>query len=97
MRTFKLIGAALAVLAIAAFMTATASAEEFLWNWLPGKAGERFKGSSGKVKWQIKGGGAIECKTATLGAGLGELLDATLALAILVCNGDKVLGLAARA
>jgi hypothetical protein len=45
MRIFKMIGALVAVLAFGAFAIATtASGAETLWKWLPGSAGETFKG-----------------------------------------------------
>jgi hypothetical protein len=71
MRTFKLIGGLVMVLAFCAFSVASASAEEILWRWLPGPAKESFSGKSGKAKLQEvkegeKGGGAIDCETSEL-------------------------------
>jgi hypothetical protein len=101
MRTFKLAGALIAALALLAVAAATASAEEVLWKWLPGKAGETFKGGSGKATWQEKGGASILCKKSETKAKEGELLeegstegkDATLALAFIHASGCTTLGL----
>jgi hypothetical protein len=49
MRTLKIIGALVLVLAFSAIAVATASAVETLWKWLPGSAKETFTGKSGKI------------------------------------------------
>jgi hypothetical protein len=102
MRTFKLLGALLAVLALAAIASATASAEEILWKWLPGKAGETFKGGSGKATLTEKGGATISCKKSETKAKEGELLeegategkDAILGLAFIHFSGCTAFGVA---
>jgi hypothetical protein len=100
MRTFKLAGALIAALALLAVAAATASAEEVLWKWLPGKAGETFKGGSGKATWQEKGGAAVTCKKSETKAKEGELLeegategkDAILGLAFIHFSGCTAFG-----
>jgi hypothetical protein len=102
MRTFKLLGTLLAVLALAAIATASASAEEVLWKWLPGAPGTTFSGESGKATLQEDGGGSIICKKSETKAKEGELLeegskegkDATLALAFIHFSGCTAAGLA---
>jgi hypothetical protein len=104
MRTFKIVGALLAVLALTAVAAATASAEVVLWKFLPGKVGETFKGESGKAKLQAKGSASIECKKSETKAKEGELLeegategkDATLALAFIHFSGCTSAGLAVK-
>jgi hypothetical protein len=69
MRTFKLIGALIVVLAFSAVAVATASAAETLWTWLPGSAGETFKGTSGEAVLSAKDEGktlTVKCKKSTL-------------------------------
>jgi hypothetical protein len=101
MRTFKLAGATLAALALLTVAAAaTASAEEVLWKWLPGKVAETFKGGSGKAGWQEKGGATINCKKAETKAKEAELLeegatenkDATLELAFVHFSGCTAFG-----
>jgi hypothetical protein len=102
MLTFKLAGATLAALALLAIAAASAPAEEVLWKWLPGRAGEQFKGSSGKLTWQEKGGGSLSCKKSETKAKEGELLeegstegkDAILGLAFIHFSGCASAGLA---
>jgi hypothetical protein len=44
MRVFKLIGATAIILAVVAIATATASAAETLWPWLPGSSRHEVHG-----------------------------------------------------
>jgi hypothetical protein len=91
MRTFKLIGALVLVLAFSAIGVASASAAETLWPWLPGSAKETFTGKSGVATLQMDGGAAITCaKSVTLLAG-SELTEnaAKLWLATIHFEGCK--------
>jgi hypothetical protein len=95
MRMFKIIGALALVLAFSAIGVATASAEETLWKWLPGSAGETFTTSSAKATLEGLNGSKITC---TKSKGTGELLkegtiegkDATLGLATITFEGCLV-------
>jgi hypothetical protein len=53
MRILKLIGALAVMLAFTAITTATASAVETLWVWLPGTPGTTFEGKSGAALLSI--------------------------------------------
>jgi len=107
---FKLIGALVVALAFSAVAVSSASAAETLWKFLPGSAGETFKGTQlGAGKLQIKGGGVIECKKGSilltdetlkasselLKEGSTEGKDATLALGVIHFSECTALGLAA--
>jgi hypothetical protein len=107
MRTFKLIGALVVVLAFSAIAVATASAAETLWKWLPGTVGETFTGKSGEALLESSGGVApIKCKKSLvlltdtelkvsselLKEGSTEGKDATLALAVIHFEGCTVSG-----
>jgi hypothetical protein len=48
-------------LALGGVAVATASGAETLWKWLPGSAGETFKGKFGKFQLQVKGGATYVC------------------------------------
>jgi len=97
MRTFKLIGTMIAVLAFMGLAIASsASAEITLWQFLPGAAGTLFSGSSGKATLQIKGSGTITCKESKLTEKESEITSTTLGLAILSFSGCKAFGLAAK-
>jgi hypothetical protein len=101
MRMFKPLGVLIAMLAIAAIATASASAEVTLWKFLPGKVGETFKGGGGKATLQQKGGSSLNCKKFEIKAKGGELIeegategeDATLALAVVEFTGCTAFGL----
>ncbi len=82
MRTLKLAGALVAALAFAALTTATASAAETLWEWLPGTTGTKLTGKSGKFTIQIKGSGSFTCAESSTE---GEITsERTLALAFIL-------------
>jgi hypothetical protein len=70
MRLFKLVGALLVALALSAMaLAATASAAETLWKWLPGSAGETFKGKTGATIFTSTEEGkalSIACKNSTV-------------------------------
>jgi hypothetical protein len=65
MRTLKLAGTLIAVLALTAVATAVARATETLSACLPCAEGTRFTGKSGKISLQIKGSGTITCASST--------------------------------
>jgi hypothetical protein len=93
MRIFKLIGAMLIVLALTAIATATASAAETLWAWLPGATGTKFTGESKEARLEEKGGGKITCKASTAS---GEITgEKTLGLATIDFTGCLAFGFAA--
>jgi hypothetical protein len=96
MRIFKLIGALVVVLAFSAIAVSSASAAETLWKFLPGSAGETFKGAQiGKGLLQIKGGGTIVCLKGTiLLEGSALVSEGTLALATIHFSECTALGLA---
>ena len=81
MRILKLAGAMIAVLAFTAIGTATASAAEMLWTWLPGAEGTKFTGKSAKASLQIKGGGTITCAESTAEGEIQK--EKTLGLALI--------------
>jgi hypothetical protein len=101
MRTLKLIGAIIAVLAFGALGAANASAAEKLWKLLPGSVGETFTGSSGAATLTSKGL-TIQCTSSSSALTEGSLLeegstekkDATLALVIIIFTGCQSAGLA---
>ena len=67
MRIFKLIGTLVVALAFSAVAVATASAAETLWRWLPGSAGETFKGTQiGEHTLTSAGGLVLKCKKGTI-------------------------------
>jgi hypothetical protein len=93
MRVFKLTGAMVIVLAFTAIATATASAAETLWTWLPGATGTKFTGSSGKATLEKKSTGKITCESSTAA---GEITgEKTLALATVDFKGCTAFGLSA--
>jgi len=91
MRTFKLIGALIAVLAFTVLGVANASAAEKLWKFLPGSVGETGTGGSGTATL-TSAGLTIICKKSTITLSNLTLIeegdaenkkDATLALGII--------------
>jgi hypothetical protein len=81
MRILKLAGALIAVLALTAVATATASATEILWPWLPGAEGTKFTGKSAKATLQIKGSGSITCAESSAEGEIQK--EKTLGLAVI--------------
>ncbi len=100
MRSFKIAGALIAVVAFTCLAIASsASAEITLWKFLGVKAGTHFSGKSGKATLQVKGSGTITCKESKTNEKESEITEPeenpTLTLAILVFSGCKAFGLAA--
>jgi len=75
MRIFKLIGVAALMAALAAIMATGASA-----SLLPGTAGVKITGKSGKATLQVKGGASITCKASTT---TGEVKNTEESLALI--------------
>jgi len=93
MPTMKIIGA----VAMALILTVVVSAAAFAANpeFLPGEAGAKFTGKSGKVTLQIKGSSTITCAKSEITKGNGELLGPKSALAVLHLSSCTGFGLAA--
>jgi hypothetical protein len=108
MRTSRLIGTLFVAVVFGAIASGTASAAEILWKWLPGSAGETFKGKVGKFQLQVKAGATYVCQKGSilltdegtkasselLKEGSTEGKDATLALLILHLEGCTWSGIA---
>ncbi len=93
MRILKIASALVTMLAFTAIATATASAAETLWEWLPGETGTEFTGESGKAKLQVKGGASITCTQSRILNKEGSITgERTLALAWIHFTGCKTLG-----
>jgi hypothetical protein len=93
MRGIKLVSAVVMALAITAVVSATAFAANP--EFLPGTAGAKFTGKSGKATLAIKGGSTITCKESVVEKGNGELLGPKTALAIIDFKGCTAFGLPA--
>jgi hypothetical protein len=78
MRIFKLIGVAALMAALTAIMATSASA-----SILPGTAGVKITGSSGKATLQVKGGASITCKTSS---STGEVKSSEESLVLITFN-----------
>jgi hypothetical protein len=87
----------LSAVALALMFTVAISATAFAANpqFLPGEAGAKFTGKSGKVTFQIKGGSSLTCAKSEITKGNGELLGPKSALAILHLSSCTGFGLPA--
>jgi hypothetical protein len=100
MRSVRLIGVLIAMLAVGAITIATASAAETLWKWLPGSVGETLTGKTGKFTISGKSG-TFTCSKSTIALPNASLLEegstekkaATLALVKVDIEGCTSLGL----
>jgi hypothetical protein len=93
MRGIKLVSAVVIALALTAVVSATAFAANP--EFLPGTAGAKFTGKSGKATLAIKGGSTITCKESVVEKGNGELLGPKTGLAIIDFKGCTAFGLPA--